>query len=201
VHCIGITGSIGMGKSTVAGMFARAGIPVWNADGAVADLYRAEGLGTEALRSFLPTEMFTRSGIDRDKLRQAVTKDRNLLEQVERVVHPLVREHRRTFLAQCQTDNTAIAVLEIPLLFENGIENEVDTIIVVTAPPEVQEARILGERNLSKMEFQSLMENQMSDREKRQKADYVIVSVDPDDTDHQVRTILQTLRDQEPCVN
>ncbi len=194
MHRIGITGSMGMGKSTVAAVFTRAGIPVWDADSAVADLYRADGAGTRALRSLLPADHFTGSGVNRQRLRQAVASDRALLGAVERAVHPLVHDHRTAFLAQCVADKVAMAVLEIPLLFESGIEDEVDTVIVVTAPPEVQKERILGERNLSDREFQSLMDNQMSDREKRQKADYVIVSVDPEETEQQVHTILRTLK-------
>ncbi|MCY4258648.1 MAG: dephospho-CoA kinase [Rhodobacteraceae bacterium] len=201
MHRIGITGSIGMGKSTVAGLFAKAGVPVWDADQAVADLYRADGAGTRALRDILPQTLFAPSGIQRDALRRAVTGDRNLLSVVENIIHPLVREHRRTFLDQFRSLGTEIVVLEVPLLFESGIENEVDTVIVVTAPAAVQQARVLRERNLSRKEFQSLLERQMPDHEKRRKADHVVFSVDLNETEQQVCRILSTLRRRNVCGN
>ena len=184
---------MGMGKSTVAGLFSCEGVPVWSADEAVSRLYGPDGMGTKALREILPPEMFNRDGVDRKALRRAVARDRALLKSIEGVIHPLVHADRQEFIRKCRKNNRTIAAVEIPLLFESGSHREVDTVIVVTAPADVQKSRIIDGRNLSELEFESLLANQMPESKKRKKADYLVESVDPDQTRDRVREILGEL--------
>ena len=140
---LGLTGSIGMGKSTTKDMFAEAGAAVWCADDAVARLYGPDGKGTEEIAKLAP-EAAGPNGVDRTVLRKLVLSDCELLKKIESKIHPLVQEDRRKFLIRAAEEGARIAVCDIPLLFETGAEAEFDAIVVVSAPSEDQRKRVLA---------------------------------------------------------
>jgi dephospho-CoA kinase len=168
---LGLTGSIGMGKSTTAGLFAEAGVPVWDADAAVHRVYAAGGAGAAALAPLVPAAV-AGGAVDRDRLRQAVVADPGLLAQIEARVHPLVAADRRAFLAA--NVRADIVVLDIPLLYETGAEREVDGVLVVSAVPEVQRARVLARPGMTEEALGRILKRQLPDAEKRARADFVI---------------------------
>ncbi len=167
---LGLTGSIGMGKSTTAGFFAAAGLPVWDADAAVHRLYGAGGAAVAHIAALWPQAQ-TADGIDRTALKTIIAADPSALSQIERIVHPLVAQDRAAFLAACTAD---IAVFDIPLLFEKGTEAEMDATLLVTAPPALQRARVLARQGMTEAQFQSILSRQMPDVEKRQRATHII---------------------------
>jgi dephospho-CoA kinase len=184
---IGLTGSIAMGKTTTARLFAEEGVPVHDADAAVHQLYAGEA--TAAIEEAFPGT--TRHGrVDRAALGQRVVDDPPALQRLEAIVHPMVREAERRFLKKAENTGAKVAVLDIPLLFETGGENRVDAVVVVSAPAEVQRARVL-ERGLSPERFEALLARQMPDAEKRRRADFVVDSAHGiEHARDQVRTIL-----------
>lgn len=189
---IALTGSIGMGKSTVAGMFADAGVPVFDADAAVRQLQGPGGNLVERIGELFPG--CVRSGtLDRECLAQIVLEDPSKLAALEAIVHPAVRDWRQAFIDS--NSNAEILVFEIPLLFETGGEKEFDKVIVVSAPPEMQRARALERQGMSPAKLDSILRRQMPDEEKRRRADFVIdTGVDLSTTEAQVRDILACLR-------
>ena len=142
---LGLTGSIGMGKTTTAGLFAQEGVPVWAADATVHALYRPGGAAAAPVEAAFPG-VARNGGIDRSALSARVTGDPAALARLEALVHPLVAEDRKVFLARARETGAALAVVDIPLLFETGGERLVDAVAVVSAPPEVQRARVLERR-------------------------------------------------------
>ena len=167
---IGLTGSIGMGKTTTAQLFAQAGVPVHDADATVHRLYENEAAA--AIEAAFPGT--TKDGkVDRAALGQRVTGDAQALHRLEAIVHPLVRAAEVSFLEQAEKSGAKTSVLDIPLLFETGGDKRVDAVVVVSAPPEVQRARVL-ERGLSPAQFEALLARQMPDAEKRRRADFVV---------------------------
>jgi len=169
---IGLTGSIAMGKSTTARLFAEAGVPVHDADAAVHKLYENAAVG--AIEAAFPGT--TKAGkVDRVALGQRVLGDPAALQKLESIVHPLVREAEGRFLAETEAAGAKVVVLDIPLLFETGGESRVDAVVVVSAPPEMQRARVL-ERGVSPERLEALLARQMSDAEKRRRADFVVDS-------------------------
>ena len=189
---IALTGSIGMGKSTVAGMFADAGVPVFDADAAVRQLQGPGGNLVERIGELFPG--CVRSGtLDRECLAQIVLEDPSKLAALEAIVHPAVRDWRQAFIDS--NSNAEILVFEIPLLFETGGEKEFDKVIVVSAPPEMQRARALERQGMSPAKLDSILRRQMPDEEKRRRADFVIdTGVGLSTTEAQVRDILACLR-------
>jgi dephospho-CoA kinase len=169
---IGLTGSIAMGKSTTARLFAEAGVPVHDADAAVHKLYESEAVA--AIEAAFPGT--TANGkVDRGALGRRVVDDPGALQRLEAIVHPLVREAEMQFLQQAKAAGAESVVLDIPLLFETGGENRVDAVVVVSAPAEMQRARAL-ERGVSPERLDALLNRQMSDAEKRRRADFVVDS-------------------------
>ncbi len=166
---LGLTGSIGMGKSTTAGFFADAGIPVWDADAAVHEIYT--GIGVGPISALIPVAI-ANGVVNRDVLRKEIAKDSGLLSRIEAIIHPLVAKHRTEFLNANSAEK--IVLLDIPLLFETGAEKWLDAVLVVTAPPEIQELRVLSREGMTKSHFLAILARQIPDAEKRQKADYVI---------------------------
>ncbi len=166
---LGLTGSIGMGKSTTAGFFADAGIPVWDADAAVHEIYNGDGVGP--ISALVPAAIIDGS-VDRSILRDEIAKDDALLSKIESVIHPLVKKHRSDFLARNAAE--IIVLLDIPLLFETGAEKWLDAVLVVTAPADIQESRVLARKDMTKDHFLAILARQTPDAIKRQKADYVI---------------------------
>ena len=168
---LGLTGSIGMGKSTTAGLFREAGVPVFDADAAVHDLYR--GSAVAAIEAAFPGA--TREGaVDRTLLRARVLDDAAALKRLEAVVHPLVRARRDAFLAETRAAGHAVAVLDVPLLFETGLEATVDAVVVVSAPAPVQKARVLARPGMTEASLSAILARQVPDADKRRRADHVI---------------------------
>lgn len=193
---IGLTGSIGMGKSTVARMFAEQGAPVFDSDAAVHDLY-APGGGAVALVEAAFPGVTLDGAIDRVALSARVVADADAIARLERIVHPLVRQAQRDFLQRNRDESSAWAVLDIPLLFEGGGECLVDTTVVVSAPAAIQRARVLARAGMTEAKLESILARQMPDAEKRKRADFVIdTGVPLDETRAQVRAMLDALREQ-----
>ncbi len=188
---IALTGSIGMGKSTVARMFERAGVPVFDADAVVRQLQGPGGALVERIGALFPG--CVRSGtLDRECLAQIVLEDPARLAALEGIVHPAVREWREAFI-EAHADSPAL-IFEIPLLFETKAEKEFDKIIVVSAPADVQRERVLERRAMSAAKLESILNRQMPDEEKRRRADFVIeTGADLSTTERQVEDILACL--------
>lgn len=170
---LALTGSIGMGKSTTAKMFAEAGIPVWDADATVHRLYGPGGAGARALSSLAP-DAVTPDGVDRTILREAILKEPPLLKKIEGLIHPLVAQDRAAFLAESRAEGHPIALVDIPLLFEGGGEAYVDQVVVVTAPSDVQRSRVLDRPGMTEAAFEAILAKQVPDAIKREKADHLI---------------------------
>jgi dephospho-CoA kinase len=170
---IGLTGSIGMGKSTTARFFADAGVPVHDADTTVHRLY--EGQAAPLIEAAFPGT--TAEGkVDRAKLAARVLGDKTALRQLEAIVHPLVRQAEMQFLAEAERAGAPVAVLDIPLLFETGGQERVDAVVTVSAPPEVQRSRLLERPGMAAEKLQALIANQLPDPEKRRRADFIVDS-------------------------
>ncbi|ESY62619.1 MULTISPECIES: dephospho-CoA kinase [Mesorhizobium] len=168
---LGLTGSIGMGKSTTAKMFAEAGVPVHDSDETVHRLYA--GKAAPLVEAAFPGT--TAAGVvDRAKLGARVLGDTAALKQLEAIIHPLVRADADAFLAKHRTAGESIAVLDIPLLFETGGRNRVDKVVVVTAPPEVQRQRVLARPGMTEEKLAAILAKQVPDAEKRRLADFII---------------------------
>jgi dephospho-CoA kinase len=168
---LGLTGSVGMGKSTTAGFFVEAGVPVHDADAAVHRLYAGEAV--PQIEAAFPGT--TADGIvDRTLLARRVLGDPVALKRLEAIVHPLVQASERRFLADAEARGDKVAVLDIPLLFETGGEARVDAVVVVSAPAEVQRRRVLERPGMTAEKFEAILSKQMPDVEKRSRADFVV---------------------------
>ncbi len=172
---IGLTGSIGMGKSTVASMFAERGALVWCADDAVHRMYEKGGAAIAPLAEVFP-EAVVNGAVDRARLAACALGAPEKLKKLENIVHPLVAADREAFMAAAAHAGAKMVVLDIPLLFENGSEKLFDAVIVVSAPAEIQRARVLARPGMSEDKFKAILAQQMPDAEKRLRADYVILT-------------------------
>ena len=170
---LGLTGSVGMGKSTTAALFAEAGVPVWDADAAVHRLYAAGGLGVAAVGEVAPAAVVG-GAIDRERLRGAVATDPDVLARLEARVHPLVADDREGFVAA--HGDAPILLFDIPLLFETGAEAWLDGVLVVTAPAAVQRERVLARPGMTEAMLARILARQTPDAEKRARADFVIAT-------------------------
>lgn len=189
--CLGLTGSIGMGKSTTADLFAAEGIPVWDADAAVHRLYAKGGAAVLPIGALHPPAVSDGS-IDRAVLKTWIATDPTALPRIEEVVHPLVAADRAGFLAQADAD---IVVFDIPLLFEKGTETQMDATLVVTAPPVLQRARVLARPGMTEAQFAAILARQMPDAEKRAKADHIIETLSIDSARACVRALIAHIRE------
>jgi dephospho-CoA kinase len=188
---IGLTGSIGMGKSTVARMFADEGVPVFDADETVHDLQGPGGALVEAIEAAFP-DTTGAEGVNRTALREAVFGDEAAFARLEALVHPAVARARDAFLKA--HERAPIVVLDVPLLFEAGGWAAVDRIVVVSAPAELQRARVLARPGMTVERFESILARQLSDPDKRARADFVISTDGPlEETRTQVRAVLTCL--------
>lgn len=188
---LGLTGSIGMGKSTTAEMFADKGIPVWDADAVVHELYGPHARGSQAIAELVP-EAVTPAGVDRAKLRAAVVSDARLLRQIEAVIHPLVAADRARFLEKAAAGGARIVLFDIPLLFETGADDWLDKIVVVTAPQEVQRQRVLERPGMTETTFAAILAKQIPDVKKRARADFIVdTSLGLEHADREVSKILE----------
>jgi dephospho-CoA kinase len=189
---VGLTGSIGMGKSTAAGMFRELGVPVNDADEVVHELYRGEAVAP--VEAAFPG--VAKNGvIDRAELSRRLVAAPERLGELERIVHPLVRERERQFLAQHKAAGAPFVLLDIPLLYETKAEARVDRVVVVTCDPEKQRERVMKRPGMTAEKFAMILARQVPDSEKRARADYIIDTSDSFDvTREQIRAIVDDLR-------
>jgi len=189
---LGLTGSIGMGKSTTAGLFLDQGCAVWDADAAVHRLYGANGAALEEMQMAFP-EAVENNMVSRDRLRSIIAEDQTALGRIEAIIHPLVARDRQDFIEKSNAD---IVVLDIPLLLENGLEKAMDAVVVVTAPPETQRERVLSREGMTEERFEFILSRQMPDADKRSKADYVVITDTVDHARKQVERIVTDIRER-----
>ena len=188
---LGLTGSIGMGKSTTAAMFAAEGLPVWDADQAVHRLYARGGAAVAPLSALFPqAEMH--GAIQREQLRRTIAEDPAALPRIEAVVHPLVVSDRARFIAETSAD---ILLLDIPLLFETGADASMDASLVVTAPPALQRARVMARPGMTEALFQTLLAKQMPDRDKRARATHLIETLSLSSVRACVQALIRYIRE------
>jgi len=191
---IGLTGSIGMGKSETARMFESLGVPVYDADAAVARLYDVGGAAVEAIEHAFPGT--TQDGrVDRTRLRQRVVDDPQALKTLDGLVHPLVGAERNVFLQTAIENGADMVVMDVPLLFETGGHTRMDAVVVVSAPSHIQRERVLGRPGMSPELLDSILAKQMPDEEKRAKAHFVVVTDKGlEHANEQVKLIVSALR-------
>jgi dephospho-CoA kinase len=183
---LGLTGSIGMGKSTTAKLFAEAGVPVYDADAAVHQLY--EGEAAPAIEAAFPGT--TAAGkVDRAKLSADVVHDPAAMRRLEEIVHPMLGASRQKFFDDAEAAGVPVVVVDVPLLFETGGEKRVDAVVVVTTSPELQRERVLARGMMDEEKFNSILARQLPDAEKRKRADFVV------DTSHGLDPVRARIRD------
>ncbi|CAM1630657.1 dephospho-CoA kinase [Bartonella apihabitans] len=189
---LGLTGSIGMGKTTTAGFFEEAGVPVYNADRAVHELYESKPVIEDLSRIF--PDCLTDGRIDRSKLSKTIVKNPSKLVLLEKFIHPLVRKKEKDFVKMHRDRGDPLVVLDIPLLFETGPEGRVDKIAVVSAPTEIQRQRVLARSGWDDEKLDRILSRQISDEEKRRRADFVIdTGKSLDDAREQVKHLISRL--------
>ncbi|MFA8441656.1 dephospho-CoA kinase [Yoonia sp.] len=191
-HLLGLTGSIGMGKSTTAQMFRDEGIPVWDADAAVHELYAKGGAAVAPIQAALP-DAIVDGAVSRDRLKEMIAEDLSVMGKLEEIVHPLVRQHRAAFL---DTTDGPLLVLDIPLLFETNAQNWLSSVLVVSAPEDVQKERVMARPGMTVDQFARILERQMPDDKKRALADHIIETLTLDGTRKAVRKLIAELTGQ-----
>ncbi len=187
---LGLTGSIGMGKSTTAGFFKAAGVPVWDADATVHRLYAPGGAAVPVLEAAFPG-VTGAEGVDRAVLKAAIAADPKALPRIEALVHPLVAADRAAFIAAHAA--APLLLLDIPLLFETGADAGLDGTLVVSAPPEVQRARVLARPGMTPAHLAAILARQMPDAEKRRRATWVIETTTLDAAQAAVQDLIRTI--------
>lgn len=193
---VGLTGSIGMGKSETAKMFAELGVPVYDADAAVHRLYQAGGAAVAGIGAAFPGTIKA-GAVDRAELSKQVTGNHDATQRLQAIVYPLMADERRKFLQNAERDGADIVVFDIPLLFETGGEGNMDAVVVVSAPSHIQRERVLSRPGMTQEKFDYLHSRQMPDEEKRAKAHFVVVT--DKGLEHafdQVKMILTVLRER-----
>ena len=183
---LGLTGSIGMGKSTTAKLFAEAGVPVYDADATVHMLY--EGEAAPAIEAAFPGTTVN-GEVDRNKLSARVVQDPAAIKRLEEIVHPMLGASRQKFLHDAEQSGAPVVVVDVPLLFETGGEQRVDAVVVVTTTPEIQRQRILARPNMTDQKLDAILARQMPDAEKRKRAHFVV------DTSHGLDPVRARIRD------
>jgi dephospho-CoA kinase len=171
MRILGLTGSIGMGKSTTAKMFEEAGVPVYDADATVHRLY--EGEAVAAIEAAFPGTTVN-GKVDRTLLSPRVVHDAEAMKRLERIVHPMLRAHHQKFLDDAEKSGAPVAVVDVPLLYETGGESRVDAVVVVTTAPEVSRERILARDGMTPEKLDAILAKQLPDAEKRRRADFVV---------------------------
>jgi dephospho-CoA kinase len=186
MRVLGLTGSIGMGKSTTAKLFAEAGVPVYDADATVHKVYAGEAV--PAIEAAFPGT--TSDGkVDRAKLSAKVVHDSAAMKRLEEIVHPMLRAYHQKFLDDAEKSGAPVAVVDVPLLFETGGDKRVDAVVVVTTSPEIQRERILARGTMSHEALEAILARQMPDAEKRERADFLV------DTSHGLDPVRARIRD------
>ena len=171
MRILGLTGSIGMGKSTTAKMFEEAGVPVYDADATVHRLY--EGEAVAAIEAAFPGTTVN-GKVDRTLLSPRVVHDADAMKLLESIVHPMLRAHHQKFLDDAKKSGAPVAVVDVPLLYETGGESRVDAVVVVTTAPDVQRERILARDGMTPEKLDAILAKQLPDAEKRRRADFVV---------------------------
>jgi dephospho-CoA kinase len=193
VIVIGLTGSIGMGKTTTAGLFREEGAPVWSADGAVHDLYAAGGAAVAPVRAAFPG-VVEDGVVDRTRLSASLAADPDAFVRLEAIVHPLVAHDRTLFLQRVRREGAKVAVLDVPLLFEVGADSLADVVVVASAPEQVQRERVLARPGMDETRLAALLERQLPDAHKRARAHFVIdTSLGLEAAREQVRAVLAAI--------
>jgi dephospho-CoA kinase len=183
---LGLTGSIGMGKSTTAKLFEEAGVPVYDADASVHRLY--EGEAAPAIEAAFPGTTVD-GKVDRNRLSAKVVHDAAAMKQLEQIVHPMLGASRQKFFDDAERSGAPVVVVDVPLLFETGGEKRVDAVVVVTTTPEIQRQRILARDNMTGEKLDAILARQLPDAEKRRRADFVV------DTSHGLDPVRARIRD------
>ena len=183
---LGLTGSIGMGKSTTAKLFSEAGVPVYDADATVHRIY--EGEAAPVIEAAFPGTTVN-GKVDREKLSASVVHDAAAMKRLEQIVHPMLRKHHQAFLDEAERSGAPVAVVDVPLLFETGGEKRVDAVVVVSTSPEIQRGRILARDNMTTEKLDAILARQLPDAEKRKRADFVV------DTSHGLEPVRMRIKE------
>jgi dephospho-CoA kinase len=183
---LGLTGSIGMGKSTTAKLFAEAGVPVYDADAAVHQIYQGEA--APAIEAAFPGTTVD-GKVDRARLSAQVVHDPAAMKQLEQIVHPMLGASRQKFFEDAQAAGAPVVVVDVPLLFETGGEKRVDAVVVVTTTPEIQRERVLARGTMDDAKLDAILARQLPDAEKRNRADFVV------DTSNGLDPVRERIRD------
>ncbi|WP_299956721.1 dephospho-CoA kinase [uncultured Roseobacter sp.] len=189
---LGLTGSIGMGKTTTAQMFVDEGCALWDADAAVHRLYAKGGAAVAPIRKIFP-DAIQDDAISRDALRRIISADPDALQKIEAVVHPLVAADRAEFV---ETADAEIIVFDIPLLFETGGDAQMDAVACVSIPPEIQEQRVLARGTMTRADFEKIRAKQMPNAEKCARSDFVIVTDTVEHARAQVQDVVRQIRER-----
>ena len=189
---LGLTGSIGMGKSTTARIFAAEGVPVWSADSAVHRLYAPGGQAVAPIAAIFPA-LIRDGSVSRETIREHLVRDPSILPRIESIVHPLVTADRAGFI---RAETAPLIVLDIPLLFESATEADLDATLLVTAPPKLQRARVLARPGMTEVHFQRILVRQMPDAEKRKRASHIVETLDLPTVTAYVRALIRQIRDE-----
>ena len=192
---LGLTGSIGMGKSTTAAMFLKRGIPVWDADSTVHKLYAKNGAAVKFFNQEIPSAV-SNGEVSRVVLKKLIKEDINNLKKIEQIVHPLVAKDRLTFIENSKKYNAPLIVLDIPLLFETGFYKLVDYIAVVTVDYTTQKQRVLDRESMTEEMFTQILDKQVSNEEKKRKADFIIPTETIEAAESKVQEIIVQLERQ-----
>jgi dephospho-CoA kinase len=186
MRVLGLTGSIGMGKSTTAKLLAEAGAPVYDADATVHMIYQGEA--APAIEAAFPGTTVD-GKVDRNRLSAQVVQDPAAIELLEQIVHPMLRAYHQKFIEDAERSGAPVAVVDVPLLFETGSEKRVDAVVVVTTEPDIQRRRVLARDNMTSEMFDAILARQMPDSEKRRRADFVV------DTSHGLDPVRGRIRE------
>ena len=192
MYVLGLTGSIGMGKSTTAEMFRGAGVAVWDADAAVHELYTSHTDTIQKIAQLAPIAVDA-DGVSRDALRTLLQVDETLFPKLEKIVHPAIRMHRDAFLDKCRDLDLKLAVVDIPLLYETGAEAWLDGVLVVSIDTQTQRARVMGRKGMTEEAFEMISGKQMPDAEKRERADFIIETKTLDHVRDEVHNLIEKL--------
>ena len=193
-YVLGLTGSIGMGKSTTAQLFSDEGVPVWDADASVRSFYEPGRPAVKIIATKYPSVM-DGNAVSREKLRALIAQDESVLDHLQEIVHPLVAKDRASFLKKA---TAPVVLLDVPLLFETNLDESCDGVVVVTAPFEVQKKRVLDRGEMTETDFEFILSRQMSDIEKRAKATWVIETLTLDAARQSVKDILKDIQTGRP---
>ncbi len=197
LYVLGLTGSIGMGKSTTAEMFRGAGIAVWDADAAVHELYTDHTETIEKIAEIAPVAVGP-DGVSRAILRDLLQTDPKLFPKLEKIVHSAIRMHRDGFLDRCRKMGLPLAVVDIPLLYETGAESWLDGVLVVTTDAKTQYDRVMGRKGMTLETFRMILGKQLPDAQKRERADFVIETESLEQTRDAVHNLIENILGQKP---